>query len=57
MAETGCVLLIVYIKRKPALSRAQFYDHWQNVHAPKVIPWAEKHDVRRYQQVLPSTRI
>jgi hypothetical protein len=50
MAETGHILLIVYIKRNPSLSRAEFYDHWKDVHGPKVIPWAEKHGIRRYQQ-------
>jgi len=40
-----------YIKRKPGLTQAQFYDYWQNVHARKVAPWAEKHGVLSYKQV------
>ncbi|KAF1944606.1 hypothetical protein EJ02DRAFT_432198 [Clathrospora elynae] len=36
------------------LGRNVFYEHWENVHALKVIPWAEKHGIRRYQQMHAS---
>lgn len=49
--ESGSIQIISYIRRKPSLTPAQFYDHWENGHGPKVIPWAEKHNIRRYQQV------
>ncbi|KAF2246818.1 hypothetical protein BU26DRAFT_567159 [Trematosphaeria pertusa] len=35
-AETECIQIVTYIKRKPTLTPAQFYDRWENVHAPKV---------------------
>jgi hypothetical protein len=50
MAEKGCIQIIAYIKRKPTLTLEQFYDHWQNKHAPIIAPWAQKHNLRRYQQ-------
>lgn len=67
--EKECIQILTYIRRKPTLTQAQFYQHWEHVHAAKVthfpsnatecmplnnfkvIPWAEKHDIRRYQQV------
>jgi hypothetical protein len=49
--EEGGIQIISYIKRNPALNLVQFYEHWENIHAPKVIPWAEKHGILRYQQV------
>jgi hypothetical protein len=49
--EQGCIQILIYFRRKPSLTTVQFYEHWENVHAPKVIPWAEKHGIQRYQQV------
>lgn len=49
------IQIITYIRRRRDLTREQFYDHWENVHAPNVIPWAEKHGIRRYQQVHKPT--
>lgn len=44
--------VIYYIKRKRGTSKAQFYDHWENVHAKKVAPWAERNAaVLSYRQV------
>jgi hypothetical protein len=40
-----------YLRRRRDITPAQFYDYWENVHAPIIIPWAEKHGIRRYQQV------
>lgn len=53
--EQNCVQIITYIRRKRNLSPAQFYNHWENEHAAKVAPWAEKHGIRRYQQVVSSS--
>jgi len=53
-SEVDCIQIVSYIKRNPALSLAQFYEHWENVHARKVIPWAKKHGILRYQQVRRS---
>ncbi|KAH5248957.1 hypothetical protein HBI71_168400 [Parastagonospora nodorum] len=46
------IQILTYIRRNRFLTRAQFYTHWEMIHAPKVIPWAEKHGIIRYQQVL-----
>ncbi|KAH7357586.1 EthD domain-containing protein [Pyrenochaeta sp. MPI-SDFR-AT-0127] len=57
MAETAekyCIQIVTYIRRRRDLTQEQFYDHWKNVHAPKVVPWAEKHGISRYQQVYVS---
>jgi hypothetical protein len=56
MAEQECIQVLSYVRRNRSMTREQFYDHWENVHGPKVIPWIEKHGIRRYQQVshLPS---
>jgi len=48
---------IAYLRRKPGLTKAQFYDHWQNIHAKKVAPWAEKHGIISYKQVHTSGTI
>ncbi|KAF2736299.1 hypothetical protein EJ04DRAFT_575442 [Polyplosphaeria fusca] len=45
------IQILTYIKRKPSLTPAQFYDHWERTHGPKVIPWCEKHGIQRYQQI------
>jgi hypothetical protein len=46
-----CIQILIYIRRKRDLTPEQFYNHWEDVHAHKVIPWAEKHGMIRYQQV------
>jgi hypothetical protein len=45
------IQILVYIRRRPELTLERFYEHWENVHGPTVIPWAEKHGFQRYQQV------
>jgi hypothetical protein len=45
------IQILTYIRRRRDLTPEQFLDHWENVHAHKVIPWAEKHGIIRYQQV------
>lgn len=52
--DTGFVQVIQYVKRNPKLTREQFWDQWQTVHAPKFIPFAEGSGIRRYQQVSPD---
>ncbi|PSN67053.1 hypothetical protein BS50DRAFT_588076 [Corynespora cassiicola Philippines] len=54
MADAGekdCIQILTYIRRKRTLTPAQFYEHWEKTHSAKVIPWAEKHGIRRYQQI------
>lgn len=46
-----CVQLITYIRRNPKLTLEQFYEYWEKVHGPKVIPVLEKYDVLEYSQV------
>ncbi|QDS73859.1 hypothetical protein FKW77_006779 [Venturia effusa] len=44
-----------YIRRKPGMSKAQFYEHWEHVHARKVALWAEKSQTAiSYHQVHTS---
>ncbi|KAH4853749.1 hypothetical protein HBH75_104340 [Parastagonospora nodorum] len=45
------IQILTYIRRNRSLTGAQFYTHWEMIHAPKVIPWAEKHGIIRYQQI------
>jgi hypothetical protein len=51
------IQILMYIRRKPDLTLDQFYEHWENVHGPTVISWAEKHGFERYQQVPPFLSI
>jgi hypothetical protein len=43
--------VLMYVRRKPGMSREDFYKHWQGTHARLVAPWAEKHGVVSYKQV------
>lgn len=52
--DTGLVQVIQYVKRNPKLTREEFWDQWQTIHAPKFIPFAEGSGIRRYQQVSPD---
>lgn len=47
---------IFYLRRKPGMSKEQFYDHWEHVHAKKVAPWAERVGVVSYRQVCGAAR-
>jgi len=55
--DTGFIQVIQYVKRNPKLTREEFWDQWQTVHAPKFIPFAEGSGIRRYQQVSWTTPI
>jgi hypothetical protein len=50
-SESDFIQILTHIRRKRDMTPEQFYNHWENIHAPKVVPWAEKHGIRRYQQV------
>lgn len=43
--------IIGFIKRRPDLTPEQFYEHWEKVHAPLVVPWILKHGFTSYMQV------
>ncbi|KAK5988345.1 Conidial pigment biosynthesis dehydratase EthD [Cladobotryum mycophilum] len=43
--------MLSFIKRRPDLSEEQFYAYWRNIHAPKVVPWAQKHNLVGYTQI------
>ena len=49
--DKGLLRLLVFVKKQPDLTYDQFYDHWINVHAPKVAPWIVKHNIKTYTQV------
>lgn len=55
--DTGFIQILQYVKRNPKLTREEFWDQWQTVHAPKFIPFAEGSGIRRYQQVRVSGKI
>ena len=48
---TGYSQMVTYVKRRPDFTRQQFWDYWQNQHAPKVIPLASYFNITSYQQV------
>ncbi|KAF2033072.1 hypothetical protein EK21DRAFT_86512 [Setomelanomma holmii] len=50
-AEQGCIQIVTYIRRRRDLTQRHLYELWENVHAHKVILWAEKHGIQRYQQI------
>ncbi|CAN8096099.1 unnamed protein product [Discula destructiva] len=50
-SDTGQVQVFHYLKRNPKFKREEFWEYWQNIHGPKLVPLAEKHGVRRYQQL------
>jgi hypothetical protein len=50
--ENQTVQIVVYIKRNPVKTQKQFYHYWENTHAPLVAPWAQKHGIISYRQVL-----
>lgn len=43
--------IIGFIKRRPDLTPEQFYEHWEKVHAPLVVPWILKHGFTSYMQI------
>lgn len=49
-AKKTYIQILTYIRRRQDLTLAQFYNHWENEHAPKIVPWAQKHGIIRYQQ-------
>jgi hypothetical protein len=51
MASSASIQIVAYIKRNISMSSEQFYDHWQNKHAPIVATWAKKHNALGYIQV------
>jgi hypothetical protein len=48
------VQIIAYLKRNPAFTREEFYEHWEKKHAPLAIPLFQKSGVIAYQQVRPG---
>jgi hypothetical protein len=43
--------MVTYVKRHPDFTREQFWEYWQEQHAPKVAPLATHFNITRYQQV------
>ncbi|RFU75920.1 hypothetical protein TARUN_6323 [Trichoderma arundinaceum] len=48
---------ICFIRRRPDLTEEQFYDHWRNVHAPKIAYWSKKHGITGYTQIHTSSAL
>ncbi|KAF2117321.1 hypothetical protein BDV96DRAFT_571901 [Lophiotrema nucula] len=57
MSSPPVIQVIAYLKRNPALTRDEFYEHWEKKHAPIAKPFFEKHGVTRYQQIQASGTI
>ncbi|KAL8365407.1 hypothetical protein RB595_004285 [Gaeumannomyces hyphopodioides] len=50
-AAPNATQLLSYIKRKPGMSREEFWDHWHSTHAPIVAPLATKFGINGYSQM------
>jgi uncharacterized protein (TIGR02118 family) len=50
------IKLVVFLKRKDGMSREEFYDHWENHHAPLIAstPELARHIIR-YEQLRRTT--
>lgn len=50
------VKLVVFLKRREGMTREEFYDHWENRHAPLIasVPELARHIVR-YEQLRRTT--
>jgi hypothetical protein len=44
--------ITLFAKRRPDLSREQFYEYWEKVHAPLTAPWLVKYSIKGYSQVM-----
>lgn len=44
---------VIFVKRLPGLSRAEFLDHWHNKHAALIASVADTLSIRRYVQLCP----
>ncbi|KAI9731686.1 MAG: hypothetical protein M1834_004475 [Cirrosporium novae-zelandiae] len=42
--------IVTFIKRRSDITEQQFYDHWGNIHASLIVPWALKHNFE-YTQI------
>ena len=45
------IRVICYLSKRAELSDEEFYNYWENKHAPLVAPWLVKHGVVGYEQV------
>ncbi|KAL8335278.1 hypothetical protein RB598_009464 [Gaeumannomyces tritici] len=50
-AAPNAMQLLSYIKRKPGMSREDFWKHWDSTHAPIVAPLATKLGINAYSQM------
>ncbi|CAM1503372.1 Fc.00g081480.m01.CDS01 [Cosmosporella sp. VM-42] len=50
-SNTGLLQMVTYVKRRPDLTREEFWKYWETKHAPKVVPLATHFNITRYQQV------
>ena len=45
------IRITLFAKRRPDLTREQFYEYWEKFHAPLTAPWLVKYNVIGYCQV------
>ncbi|KAK4065537.1 hypothetical protein Trihar35433_7657 [Trichoderma harzianum] len=48
---SSTLYMIAFIRRRPDLTEEQFYNHWRNIHAPKIAYWAKKNGIIGYTQI------
>ncbi|KAL6400112.1 hypothetical protein AUP68_15804 [Ilyonectria robusta] len=56
-SNTGLLQMVTYVKRRPDLTRDEFWQYWETQHAPKVVPLATHFNITRYQQVQVGGKI
>lgn len=44
------IKLVMCLRRKPGLSRAEFLDYWENKHAPLFMRFADSYGTKKYLQ-------
>ncbi|KAF4344003.1 hypothetical protein FBEOM_2047 [Fusarium beomiforme] len=57
LSNTGLLQMVTYVKRHPNMTLEEFWEYWDTLHAPKVIPLATHFGITRYQQVRVAGKI
>ncbi|KAF2492568.1 hypothetical protein BU16DRAFT_85678 [Lophium mytilinum] len=53
MASENLIRISSFIRRKPGVSKEEFYQYWTQVHGPLCTDFMMRHGVVEYVQVLP----
>ncbi|KAF5022705.1 hypothetical protein F66182_5253 [Fusarium sp. NRRL 66182] len=56
-SDTGLLQMVTYVKRRPNMTREEFWHYWETEHAPKVVPLATHFGISRYQQIQAGGKI